>query len=212
MYAYFKGELIEKYEDSIVIETGNIGYNIAMCSNDISALSPIGSNVKIFTYTLVKEDALSLFGFIDKDELDLFKMLITVSGVGPKSALSILSALGVNGVVRAIAMGEHKLIAKAQGVGSKTAERVIIDLKDKVNSYMTLSMIDGESDISVNKSGTEVSNDKCISTSARDAISALVVLGYSEKEAQSAVLSVKSENEKDLQDTDYLLKNALLYL
>ena len=217
MYAYFNGELTEIGSDAVIIEVSGIGYNINMPSADISVLPPIGSVVKVYTYTNVKEDELSLYGFLSKDELGLFKHLISVSGIGPKGAMSILSYLGTNGLIKAILMSDGKAISKAPGVGAKTAERVIIDLKDKVGKEY--SGVPGSGDVSdINASGTSerafISGG--LSDEEKDAILALTSLGYTEKNAKNAVISVINDERAADPDkvlkSDEILKKALFYL
>ena len=133
MYAYIKGEIVDLSEDNVVIECNNIGYNIHVPASMIARLPGVGSTVKIYTYTSVKEDSFNLFGFLSKDELEMFKLLITVSGIGPKGALSIISEMGVNELRLAIISGDSKTISKAPGIGKKSAERIIIDLRNKVD-------------------------------------------------------------------------------
>ncbi len=207
MYAYFNGDLTDIQKDSIIIEVSGIGYNIFMMPSDISALPLIGERVKVFTYTCVKEDDLSLYGFLEKNELDIFKMLISVSGIGPKGAMSIISFMGVNDLTRAILLSDGKAISKAPGIGAKTAERIIIDLKDKVGKSFEDS---GESAVSPARTNSAFGPEE------NDAILALTALGYSEKSARSAVTSaVADEKKKDPDakpDTDTILKKALFYL
>jgi len=207
MYAYFNGDLTDIQKDSIIIEVSGIGYNIFMMPSDISALPLIGERVKVFTYTCVKEDELSLYGFLEKNELDIFKMLISVSGIGPKGAMSIISFMGVNDLTRAILLSDGKAISKAPGIGAKTAERIIIDLKDKVGKSFEDS---GQAPASPARTNSAFGPEE------NDAILALTALGYSEKSARSAVTSaVADEKKKDPDakpDTDTILKKALFYL
>lgn len=210
MYAYFNGDLTDIQKDSIIIEVSGIGYNIFMMPSDISALPLIGERVKVFTYTCVKEDELSLYGFLEKNELDIFKMLISVSGIGPKGAMSIISFMGVNDLTRAILLSDGKAISKAPGIGAKTAERIIIDLKDKVGKSFEDS---GEAAVSPVRTGRD---NSAFGPDENDAILALTALGYSEKSARSAVTSaVADEKKKDPDakpDADTILKKALFYL
>ena len=133
MYAYLKGTIEEITEDNLVLEVNQIGYNIKISSRTANLLEGIGSFAKIYTYTLVREDTFQLYGFLTRDDLDIFKQLITVNGIGPKGGLAILSIMSADELRFAILSGDAKAIAKAPGVGAKTAERVILDLKDKVS-------------------------------------------------------------------------------
>ena len=133
MYAYIKGELAEKNIDSIVVEAAGVGYLIYIPTQYFDMLPDEGEDVKIYTYLCVREDAMILYGFLSKDDLEIFKMLITVSGIGPKGGLAILSTLPADDLRFAILSGDSKAISKAPGIGAKTAQRVILDLKDKLS-------------------------------------------------------------------------------
>ena len=131
MIGFIKGELAEIKENHVVLETGNIGYEIFLPSSAILELPPRKSTVKLYTYLHVKEDALSLYGFLTKDDLDIFKLLITVNGIGPKGALSILSGITADDIRFAVLAEDTKAISKAPGIGPKTASKIILELKDK---------------------------------------------------------------------------------
>ena len=131
MIGFIKGELAEVKENYLVLETGNIGYEIALPTSAIMELPPRKSTVKIYTYLHVKEDALSLYGFLTKDDLEMFKLLITVNGIGPKGALGILSGITADEIRFAVLAEDAKAIAKAPGIGPKTASKFILELKDK---------------------------------------------------------------------------------
>jgi len=200
MYAYIKGTLEEIGSDKIVVEAGGIGYNILMSPGRFGFLPPLGDEIKVYTYTNVREDAMLLFGFLSREELDLFKKLIGVSGIGPKGGLSILSVLSVQDVILAIVSGDSKKIAKAPGIGAKTAERVIIDLKDKVDAE------DAFSGGPVLAKSVDA-ND----TDADETVLALVALGYGMREAKSAVSKARSA-AGETADSEKLLKLSLKYL
>ena len=133
MYAYLKGELESISEDGAIIEVNGIGYNVKLSKEVIAKLPPLHYKVQVFTYTSVREDAIQLYGFLSSGELELFKKLITVNGIGPKVAQGLLAVMDVDTLKFAIMAGDAKLIAKAPGIGAKTAERIILDLKDKVS-------------------------------------------------------------------------------
>ena len=133
MYSYIRGPLAEVEMDHIVLDVYGVGYNIYIPTNCMEYLPGIGEECKIHTYLYVREDAMMLYGFLTKDDLDLFKQLISVSGIGPKGALGILSALSADDLRFAILAGDSKAIAKAPGIGAKTAQRVILELKDKMS-------------------------------------------------------------------------------
>lgn len=203
MYAYIKGTLTEIAEDAVVVEAGGIGYNIRVSTTTAELLPGIGSEVKIYTYTLVREDAFSLYGFLTRDDLDIFKKLITVSGIGPKGGLAILSVMSADALRFAVAAGDVKEIAKAPGVGKKTAERVILDLRDKISIEDTLrnpGMSDGKA------GGDTGPADNMMK---REAIEALTALGYSASEAAAAVKKVEI-SKNDTSET--ILKQALKYM
>lgn len=148
MYAYFKGEIAYKDDESIVIEVNNIGYRIFCSSNDINALK-VHEQVMIYTYTCVREDAFILYGFMSIDALELFKKLITVSGIGPKMAMSIM-CLDVSTIKMAIITQDARLLSSANGVGAKTASRIILELKDKFKSEDIITSISSDSSNSDN--------------------------------------------------------------
>ena len=133
MYAYIKGELAETNPDHIVIETGGIGYQVFISGQTFEYLPAVGEEIKVYTYLYLREDAVILYGFLTKDDLELFKLLISVSGIGPKGGLAILSALSADDLRFAVLSGDSKAISKAPGVGAKTAQRVILELKDKMS-------------------------------------------------------------------------------
>lgn len=205
MYAYIKGILEEITEDAVVVEAGGIGYNIKVSASTADLLPGIGGEVKVYTYTLVREDAFSLYGFLTRDDLDIFKKLITVSGIGPKGGLAILSVMSADALRFAVMAGDAKAIAKAPGVGAKTAERVILDLRDKISLEDTLRGMGGDlgSGQAADASGTADNLMK------REAIEALVALGYSASDATAAVKKVEAGAEAT---SETILKQALKYM
>ena len=197
MYAYIKGELAEKNIDSIVVEAAGVGYLIYIPTQYFDMLPDEGEDVKIYTYLCVREDAMILYGFLSND-LEIFKLLITVSGIGPKGGLAILSTLSADDLRFAILSGDSKAISKAPGIGAKTAQRVILDLKDK------LSLEDAfEKKLENQTSGAAVSMN---STVKNDAVMALNALGYSSTESLKAVSKVDITEDMDVED---VLKLAL---
>src|SRR5699024_4660673 len=133
MISYIKGELIRIYEEGIIIEQNGLGYEVKMSLSTLDQLPKAGSIIKVYTYLHVREDILALYGFIDYEDLDTFKLLITVNGIGPKGALGILSAITPNDLRYAILSEDVKTITKAPGIGVKTARKLILELKDKFN-------------------------------------------------------------------------------
>lgn len=200
MYSYIRGMLAEVETDHIVIEVQGIGYNIYLPTNCLEYLPPIGEECKIHTYLYVREDAMILYGFLTKDDLDLFQQLISVSGIGPKGALGILSALSADDLRFAILAGDSKAIAKAPGVGAKTAQRVILELKDK------MSLEDAFEKKTQHQKQMTVSADHQVKN---DAVLALTALGYSSAESLKAVSKVEITAEMDVES---VLKQALKYM
>lgn len=197
MIAYVKGTLEEIAEGNAVVEVGGIGYNVRISAGTMNRLPGLHQEIKLYTYTYVREDTFSLYGFLSKDDLQIFKLLITVNGVGPKGALGILSVMSAQDLRFAILAADGKMIAKAPGIGKKTAERVILDLRDKVSLEEAM-----ESGIQ-----TEVQSLSGAEQSARnEAVEALVALGYSSSDALRAVKQVSGVAEDD---TEAILKAAL---
>ena len=199
MIAFIQGELCDAGQDTIVVACHGIGYEIQIPVSVAQVLPDPGNVVKIYTYTYVREDALGLFGFLTKDDLKIFKLLITVNGVGPKAALAILSAMTADDLLFAILAEDAKAIAKAPGIGPKTAKRMIIELKDKLNLE---SMIEGHGDaeMSLSDPGDAAANVR------DEVIMALTALGYGNTEAVRAVRAVSGADEMD---SETLLKQAL---
>ena len=199
MIAFITGELCDAGQDTIVVACHGIGYEIQIPVSVAQVLPDPGNVVKIYTYTYVREDALGLFGFLTQDDLKIFKLLITVNGVGPKAALAILSAMTADELRFAILAEDAKAIAKAPGIGPKTAKRMIIELKDKLNLE---SMIEGHGDaeMSLSDPGDAAANVR------DEVIMALTALGYGNTEAVRAVRAVSGADEMD---SETLLKQAL---
>ena len=197
MYAYIKGEIVDITEDNLVLECNNIGYNIRIPLSVAQRLPGIGATVKIYTYTSVREDAFNLFGFLSKDDVEIYKKLIAVNGIGPKGALSILSAMSADDLRFAILSGDAAAIAKAQGIGKKSAERIILELRDKVQFT-----VNAAADLEV-----LTSSDTTAETNAKnEAIEALTSLGYSPSDALRAVRQIELTEDMD---AGTVLKQAL---
>ena len=205
MYAYIKGTLTEIAEEAVIVEAGGIGYNIKVSTTTADLLPGVGSEVKIYTYTLVREDSFSLYGFLTRDDLDIFKKLITVSGIGPKGGLAILSVMSADDLRFAVMAGDAKAISKAPGIGAKTAERVILELRDKISLEDTLKGL-GTFEGVPEAAGGEQGGDNRM---RREAIEALVALGYSASDATAAVKKV--EITKDV-TSETILKLALKHI
>lgn len=197
MYSYIKGTLEEIGEGMLVVDNHGIGYQIQTTANIVDYLPSIGEEIKIYTYLHVKEDVMSLFGFLTKDDLKVFQLLLGVNGIGPKGALAILSVMSTDDLRFAVIGGDSKAIAKAPGVGSKTAQRVILELKDKLNLEDVLE------DKTENTASVPQSEAKTVKNEASQA---LVALGYSSSEALSAVSKVEISEDTDVEE---VLKAAL---
>lgn len=177
-----KGELLHIEPNHIVVECGGIGYSIRTSMTTVSKLPQVGEKVMVYTYLHVREDVLDLFGFSDTTELASFKMLISISGVGPKAAISILSDLTPEKFALCIATGDAKTLTKAQGIGLKTAQRIVLELKDKITKEQVTSGVIGDTVLDIsNKTGN-----------ASEAISALVVLGYAQSDATQIITKLDS--------------------
>lgn len=183
-----KGKLTVTDVNFIVVECGGIGFKCFTTLNTAKTVGEIGKEVNVYTYLAVREDAMDLYGFATTAELDAFKLLITVSGIGPKAAVAILSELTPDKLALCIASGDAKSITRAQGVGKKTAERVVLELKDKMGS---MNISSGNSNavagvLSVNES-----------SNASEAVEALVALGYSQSDAAMAVSTLDKSMSVD---------------
>ena len=198
MFAYIKGTVEYIASDYIVIDNGGVGFKINTSVNTAAKLS-LHETVLIHTHLSVREDDMSLFGFYTEDELSVFKLLISISGIGPKGALAILSTLSIDELRIAVLSDDHKAIAKANGVGAKTAQRVVIELKDKFKLEDVLSDSSSKDDLQ-----DVVSNDIITETAM-----ALTSLGYSNVEALRAIKKVPSS---DTMSVEELLKAALKYI
>lgn len=201
MYAYIKGELAEINIDHIVIETGGIGYQIFIPGQTFEYLPAIGEELKVYTYLYLREDAMILYGFLTKDDLELFKLLISVSGIGPKGGLAILSTLDADDLRFAVLSGDAKAIAKAPGVGGKTAQRVILELKDKMSLEDAFEK--------KTQHVQETANAPAAGSVKNDAVLALTALGYSSTESLKAVSRVEITDAMDVED---VLKAALKHI
>lgn len=198
MIGFVRGTIYDLTYDNVILDVAGVGYNVMITAKDAGDMPGVGSEVRIHTYLSVREDAMKLYGFLSKAELDFFKMLICVNGVGPKVAQGILAVMGPDELRMAILAGDSKTIAKCPGIGAKTAQRIIIDLKDKMDIEESLAEA---STISHETEGT--------SDNMHEATQALVALGFSATETMAALRKV--ENAKDM-DTEALIKAALKHL
>ncbi len=179
MFYYLKGNLQFLFPDSAVIDVGGAGYKLTVSRNTFAYLSPLyGKTATLFTHMAVREDAVELYGFGTEDELSAFKHLITVSGVGPKAAISVLSTFTADGLASVIASGDAKTLSRTPGVGLKTAQKIILELKDKISGEIVYS------------SPTESSFVSAASGGGSDAVDTLAVLGYTRAEAVAALKGI----------------------
>ena len=195
MLHYIKGILAMKMASEIVVEAGGLGYEITVPANSSVYLAHEGDQVTVYTAMMVREDDVSLYGFGDKNELDTFRKLITVSGVGAKAAIAILSAMPLNEVHQAIILEDAKSLTRANGIGKKTAERIVLELKDKFGSIEDAAL----------PQGVEVAAVSAASDNRTEAVNALLALGYTKGEAVNAMAMVK---DADLTVEEYI-KQAL---
>ena len=202
MISYIRGPLAEKFEDSVVIEAGNVGYRIFVPISVLEGLPGLGEEVKLYTYFQVSETGMSLYGFCTKQDLEMFRQLIGVNGVGPRSALGILSSIRPDALRLAVLSSDVKALTKAPGVGAKTAQRIILDLKDKVKAEDLLVAADA-----VPAAG-DASGLSGFDEAAREAAEALTALGYSADEASQAVRKAAAEG----MTAEEILKASLKYL
>jgi len=197
MIAYVQGVIEDISEDNVIIDVNGIGYNVHVSADTASRMPGEGEMIRLYTYTLVREDAFQLYGFLTRDDLDIFKKCITVNGIGPKGALSILSVMDADSLRYAIMAGDTKAISRAPGIGARTAERLILDLKDKIK-------ID---DVLIGKEIAATGISHVADTpQKKEAVEALVSLGYGQTESVKAVNAIEGiEN----MDSGAVLKAAL---
>lgn len=194
MFAYIRGTLQNKQSDFIVLESNGIGYKIFTSLSTLNDLGAFGDEIIIYTHLYVREDIINLYGFGSKEELSMFELLISVSGVGPKAAISLLSCISPSKFSLAVVTDDVKTLTKAPGIGNKMAQRIILELKDKIKKE-NITDTGSKFDVADGKGDTKVS----------EAISALMVLGYTSSEASKAVSSSYTE-DMDLED---IIKNSL---
>ena len=199
MLSYIIGEVAEISADTVVIENNGIGFNIKTSAMTIDSLPPVGDMVRIYTYLHVREDAMQIFGFLSKDELEVFKLLLNVNGIGPKGALGILSAISTDDLRFAVLADDVNLIKSCPGVGAKTAQKLIIELKDKLRLEDAFEMAVNNN----NKKNIVQDNTVIV---MNEAVEALVSLGYGSKDAIAAVKKVENIQDKN---SEQILKEAL---
>jgi Holliday junction DNA helicase RuvA len=197
MITFVKGILIEKQPTRVVLEVSGLGYELLIPLSSYDRLPSTGDQVCLLTVDHVREDAHILYGFMTEGERQLFGMLTSVSGIGPKSALSALSGMTVRELKAAVAEGNVKRISSVPGIGAKTAERIIVELRHKLSAGEALEAVAGSED-----------GDDPLNTGLRDALLALVALGYKQDDARKMILAV-SKKHPDVVDVEKLIKIAL---
>ena len=202
MIQFIRGKLVSVEEDRAIVDLNGVGYGIFMSVQSLSLLPQTGSEVKIHTYLNVKEDAMQLFGFLTRDDLMIFRLLIGVNGIGPKGGQAILSVLSPDDLRFAVLAGDVKAISAAPGIGKKTAEKLILELRDKLKIEDALEHKVSET---VDSGRTGKGADHVQS----EAVQALVALGYGSTEALRAVKQVPSDEGTDVES---VLKAALKIL
>ena len=201
MIAYIKGEVAWIEEERIVLESGNIGYNIMMPASSFDTQDLVGKEVKIYTHLNVREDAMQLYGFLNLDELKTFRLLLGVNGIGPKAALGILSGLTTDELRFAVLSDDVKTISKAPGIGKKTAQKLILELKDKIDLEEVFETKQEHVRETEGKMESKEEN-----AAKKDAVYALTALGYSSTEALRAVRQTGVTQDMDVET---ILKLAL---
>jgi len=195
MIAFLRGETAMIEEDRVIIDVGNIGYEVYMPVSSLKRIGQTGSEIMVYTHLAVREDGAVLYGFLSRDELSMFRLLIGVSGIGPKGALGILSGMSATDLRFAILSDDVKRISTAPGIGRKTAQKLILELKDKIDFAGTLSPEE------TGTAAAEAGDD-----ARSDAVQALMALGYSGTDALKAVNRIKGVEQLS---TEEILKRAL---
>lgn len=184
MIAQIEGILTEKDTDTVVVDCGGVGFELNVSSSTLANCPPAGKAVKLYTYLAVREDAMELFGFLTREEKKMFLRLIGVSGIGPRTALGVLGALSVHDLSVALVTGDANALARAPGIGKKTAQRLVLELKDKIeNSELT-------------SASAAAPFIPAAQSAEAEAIEALMALGYPSAEAAKAVSAVAGQAEK----------------
>ncbi len=197
MYEYIKGKYIGIIKDYVIVENCGIGYKIYSSGITMSNMPSIGEEVMLYLEQIVREDFIGLYGFLSREELKMFNMLLSINGVGAKAALSLLSISKINNLKYAIMTGDSKHLCRAPGIGKKTAERIILELKDKLKPD---ELLDGDGEI---YNDLKIDEDD-YAIKASEVLGALLALGYSEKEANMAIKNVDKQNTVEVMIKDCL--------
>ena len=204
MISYIRGELCDIEEQKAIVDVNGVGYGIYMPQQALSLLPPMRQQVKIHTYLNIREDAMQLFGFLTKEDLNVFRLLIGVNGIGPKAGLNILSCLSPDELRFAVLSGDAKAISATPGIGKKTAEKLILELKDKLNIEDMLEHAAHGGDSEDLASGTDTASN----TMQAEAVQALTALGYGSAESLRAV----KKSSPECSSVEDILKEALKFL
>ena len=200
MISFLRGTVAQVMPDRVVVEVGGVGFQVLVSVRDASDMPPAGEDVKLYTYMSVSQDAIRLYGFLSQDDMNVYRSLISISGIGPRAALGILGTLSANDLRFAVFSDDDKALARAPGIGAKTAKKLILELKDK------LKLEDAIMGSGTDFSGTGEAPTPALDAELADAVQALTSLGYSNSEALRAVRKVKVTQEMSTQD---ILKQAL---
>ena len=199
MIAHLRGRLVEKSPNQAVVECGGVGYDVAISVETFGALPAVGGEAKLFVYTHVREDQLALFGFAEVREKRLFEKLLTISGIGPKLAITVLSGIATDRLIAAIRAQEHGTLTKIPGIGKKTAERIVLELKDKLDDLA----------VAIPEVGGRPASTGSVGVHGEDAISALVNLGYPRVSAQRAVEAALGKDAASGREFEVLFRAAM---
>ena len=187
MYAFIEGEVCEKLNGSLVLLASGVGWQLNCSNNTLQAAPPVGEKMRCYTYLSVREDAMELFGFATREEKEMFLQLTSVSGIGPKTALGVLGAMPLRDLNLAILLGDVNALSRAPGIGKKTAQRIALELKDKIS----------QADVSAAVPAQSTAVSPALSPDAvTEAIEALIALGYSSTEARNAISQIKDQTDK----------------
>jgi Holliday junction DNA helicase RuvA len=208
MYSYFKGILTEKSPDTVVIECGGVGYELKIPLSSFDLLPSLNELVKLYVYAHTKEDGTRLFGFYKQQEKELFKLLINISGIGPKTALAIMSSISIKELITAVISQNYNIITKAPGMGKKTAERLVVELKHKIEDITDIDSGTGEIE------QVDITKDEAVQSGYNNDIwheveSALTSLGFKSYEIKKALQSIKI---KDKTDTSAIVKESIKFI
>lgn len=194
MISHLKGLIEHIDQNHVVLDVNDVGYHVKVPSSVLDRLPGVGEKVKLFTIQVVRENDISLYGFFNKEERSLFSLFLSVSGIGPKLAMALISAFPIDRLVAAVAQADVPLLSSISGIGKKTAERIVVELKDKIAKNYALKP---------SEMAAGVKGDQAI---VSDSISALIALGYSPREARDAILKLKIEKESSV---EVVIKEAL---